>query len=609
MVADQMPNNQQPSGQLRRPGMLTAQPVPVPDELDAAQGRRWELFAPTLQACVVNAAMTARETLLEDAQRTPSETRRRLSFLAARELGAVAPSLREQSVAALVRLFVDVDSLARSWQSEVGAFALQQLCERLARTQTAALVAMSERLANGEPCSAEEMAARLAGLLAAATGSDALSAHARNVVCAFYAQNLEAVLPGLSGRSSAPGAVLPAGAGAPTPRVRGVAPAPMANQQADRIPRPVLDALRHAQLEALEEAPAVDLGELVESRLRVSRAPRDARDVERALGIIRREQARIEALCRDGVLPPLLATSLRQLAPVVARARLAPGGARHAELDTLIGALLHGTLDLAGGDDPRVELVERIRGDILACFRGDASELSELVDEAVSRLTALNRRQLEIRNRARTRALVDRRRQAARTAADRVCQRLTLREGLQPFLDLGWHSALVQAHIRYGADSIAWRRMLGLGQSLLTSDRSQLLRLRPALADALSLAIAESTSIEERLDALESTLETSAEPTLLPSGGTLEANFDARPIDADAPLLMEDGSRCWLLVQPREGAGQVLIADALARRMEWLEADALRVRLASGKVRPLHCAALLDVWMDEPAGSATPAAG
>lgn len=603
MVADQLPESA--SGSPRRRGMLTAQPVPVPEELDAAQGRRWELFAPTLNACVVTAAQTARETLLEDAQRTTSETRRRLSFLAARELGNTVATLREQTIGALVRLFVDVDSLARSWQSEVGAFALQQLCERLVRTQQAPLVAMSERLANGKPCSADEMAARLAGLLAAAIDSDGLSAHARNVICAFYAQNLESVLPGLSGQHAAPGMPSAAGARPSAPRADGARRSDGRPAGPERIPRPVLDALRHAQLEALEDAPPVDLVELVRSRLRDSRAPRNAEDVERAMSIIATEQQRIEAICRDGTLPPLLATSLRQLAPVVARARLAPGGERHPEIDTLVGALLHGALDLAGGEDPRAELVERIRGDILACFRGDTGELTELVDEAIARLTALNGRQLEIRNRARTRALVERRRQAARNAADRVCQRLAVREGLQPFLELAWHSALVQAHIRYGADSIPWRRMLGLGQALLTSDRAQLLRLRPALADALSLAIAETTLIEERLDALECAVENASEPTLLPSGGTLEANFDARPLDADAPLLMEDGSRCWLLVQPRQGSGQVLIADALARRMEWLAADDLRARLGSGRVRTLHSEALLETWMTDPDAPAT----
>lgn len=596
MVADQLPGAA-PGAPRRRAGVLTAQPVPIPAELDVAQGRRWELFAPTLLACVVGAAHTARQTLLEDAQGASSEARRRLSFLAARELATTVATLRERTIAALVRLFVDVDSLARSWQSEVGAFALQQLCERLVRTQQTALVAMSERLGNGGPCSADEMAARLAGLLAAAIDSDGLSAHARNVVCAFHAQYLESVLPGLSGQSAAVDATRRAGGDAPAPRVRDVTQAAFASGESARIPRPVLDGLRHAQLEAMEDKPPVDMAELVQTRLRDSRAPRDANDVERAIAIIRSEQQRIESLCRDGVVPPLLAESLRLLAPVIARARLAPGGARHPEIDALIGAFLHGALDLAAGEDPRAELIERIRGDILACFRGDAGELAELVDEAVARLSALNRRQLEIRNRARTRALVERRRQAARSAADRVCARLAAREGMQPFLELGWHSALVQAHIRYGADSLPWRRMLALGQALLTSDRAELRGLRPALADALSLAIAETTLIEERLDALECAAEHGSDPTLLPSGGIPDADFDAQPIEAGAPLLMEDGSRCWLLVQPREGAGQVLISDALARRMQWLAADDLRARIATGRVRALHSAPLLETWM------------
>ncbi|HSG90813.1 MAG TPA: hypothetical protein VLA56_16470 [Pseudomonadales bacterium] len=580
-------------------GALVTRPLPVPAEVPQSQVRRWELFAPVLNSCVAAAIDTARATLLEDAEGTLSEERRRLSFLAARELGARLEGLAGHTSAALVRLYLDPQELASAWRSEVGSFGLQQLSERLARAHGSSLVALGRRL-HGSQCTALDMAERLAGLLTAAIDGERLSAHARNVVCTFYARHLENVLPGIAGRLAEP-----RDTSEETTRrnardddtVRAPIVPAEGRSSAVIAPRPVMEALRDAQLLALENDPITDLVALVCERLATTRAPYDPVAADRCIDAIDDIDRQIAAVSALGTLPRLVMHALHRLRPVLVQAALVHG-ARDPWLDALVGALCHGSLDLEERLDPRAELLDEICGDVLACYRGIDGELAVLVDDAVARLRQMNGRLGEIRHRARARALADRRRAAARSAADAICERLARRADLRPFLASAWHTALLQAHVRYGMASSAWQRMQTLGQTLLMADGNAFRRLRPALADALGLSIAESVTIEQHLDALQRTLDEPADPTILPSGAEVDtAGLDLTPIADAHPWLLADGGRRWLLVQPREGAGEVLLTDARARTLEWRSAEVLRREIASGTARPLISSDALNAWM------------
>jgi hypothetical protein len=140
--------------------------------------------------------------------------------------------------------------------------------------------------------------------------------------------------------------------------------------------------------------------------------------------------------------------------------------------------------------------------------------------------------------------------------------------------------------------------MLDLGQELLVADPAGLQRLRPALVDALDLTEPDPTRVEQALDALARSLEQPADPTILPDGAPGPASSrDLSSLPDAHPLLLADGRRRWLQVQPEEGAGQVLLMDALALLPEWLRGDDLRVELEAGRVSVLDPDAVLTSWL------------
>ncbi|MEE4297796.1 MAG: DUF1631 family protein [Pseudomonadales bacterium] len=563
---------------------LVARPLPAPEEFDATLRRRWALFAPALAACLRETLNRATDLLFEEADQAQANDRRRLAFDSARELAALARRLGQRDRDALVRLFVEPAELAACWQAETGAFALGQSAERLLRAHGDALVALHRRLhghacANGRP-----MADQLAGLLAATVGAEALSAHGRNVLCATWCRRLEGVLPGLAGasRSSSGTAAL----GAP-PRL--VAERATKEGGPRRVvPRPVLDALTRAQLQGLEGATDADLRATVASSLATSRTPFDPAEADRALRMIREESDALALLRRDDRLPRATAQALGAVAPVLARAHCEyapPHAAALGFLEVVVGA----TLDLGEtARDPRHQLLEDVSGDVLARFRGDVADLEELTEEAREQLVPLLERQLELRRRTRERALADRRRLQARNAADAVCAHLSARSELVPFLDQAWRGALVQAHLRYGQDSVPWRRMLVIGQTLLTARRMDLPELRPSIADALSLALPDAVEVEARVDSLYVALRKPGVEVQESIQATLPAVRASDRVHADAlPWLLADGRRRWLLVQGQDGAGEVLLCDALGREVEWMDAAAFDAAVDAGEARPL----------------------
>jgi hypothetical protein len=567
--------------------------MPAPPELSGNAARRYELFAPALHACLHEAVEGAAADLFEDADRTRADDRRRLSFDAARALAAVRPTLRHRIEDALLRLFSDPDGLTAEWPGEVGAFTLEQLVDRLHRGHAETLEALGRRL-HGRPdggrpgvrADAGAMAAQLAGLLAAVCAAGTLPSHARNVACAHFGRRLDAVLPAL--------------AGAPAPRRtdtdRRTAPlVPAGEPLAVRsVPRPVVDGLVSAQREALEGRIPGALARRCRRAVDGSAARFDARAADRAVEALAEDDALVDALGRRGELPPPLREALARLAPVLARSHL-QHGRPNARTTALVRALVDDLADLTSdARDPRHELLDDLCGDLLARYTGDEAGFAELVEGVRERLADARRRLGEIRRRARDRALMERRREAAREAADRICRRLAARDELRTFLDEAWHGALLQAHLRYGPEAAPWRRMLVLGQGLLTADRRALATLRPALADALSLAVADAPEAERVLDALAERLGAGLDPTVLPAGRPEPTDAaDRSPLPDHHAWRLEDGRRRWLLVQPEEGHGQVLLSDPLARRLEWMPAAALREAIERGAARPLSAAALL----------------
>lgn len=580
-------------------GALVTRPVPVPEALPSTMARRWELFAPVLQSCVIASVDAARRALLDDAEGTLSESRRSLSFHGAREIGARQEHLPAATSQALLQLFSEPNELAASWRSDVGSFALHQLSERLTRSNAAGLDALGRRLHGAAPSEPVLMAERLAGLLNSAVRGSELSNHARNVLCTFFARHLESVLPGLAGLSTRPAATAEAPVEDLTERRSRAVPAARPPVPPCDAPRPVLEALRALQLEALEQEHDFDawLCSRVRVALAAERVPYDVDAAERALGVIETSEQRFAALEEEATRPPLLLRALRRLRPVMALVSLR-GSDQQSAMDSLLAALTQDCMDLESRSDPRTEALDEICGDVLACYRGETGELQRIAEETAARMRPIVSRQQEIRQRARSRALADRRRNAAKRAADAICERLSNRPELRPFIAEGWHAALVQAHIRFGADSAPWRRMLALGQSLLTAGSDDLAALRPALADALGMALAETMAVEQRLDALQRSLEQPADPTVLPSGVTGEpAPRDLSPLPDARPWLLADGRRRWLLVQPRDGDGEVLMADARAQKLQWYPVEALRSDFDAGRARLLTGAALMALWM------------
>lgn len=574
----------------QRSDALVARPLPAPEEFDSALRRRWALFAPALAACLRETLERASEVLFEEADQTEAQDRRRLAFASATELAGLARTLDGRCRSALVRLFVDPEGLATGWQSEIGAFALGQSTERLQRSHGPALLALHRRL-HEQDCADDASAAdQLAGLLAATFETRDLSAHGRNVLCATWCRRLERVLPGLAGaqRSSA--------------RTSGSAPGPLgasppASDGGPRrlVPRPVLDALTRAQLQALEGPAAADLGARIATWLASSRSPFDPAAADRALRVIRAEADALATLRGDDHLPSATGRALTAVAPVLARVHCeyAPP---HAATLRFVELLLGATLDLEDdARDPRHQLLEDVAGDVLARFRGDVADLLELTEDASEQLAPMLSRQRELRRRSRDRALIERRREHARRAADRICERLSARNDLVPFVERAWRGALTQAHMRYGPDSVPWRRMLILGQALLTARRAQLPELRPSIADALSLALPDAVEVETTLDELAETLRGPGADTEMGQAQDNLAASDAQRVHReDLPWRLQDGRRRWLVVQARDGGGEVLVCDALGRDPEWLDAEAFDAAVEAGDIRPLDPAPLLE---------------
>lgn len=182
---------------------LVARPLPAPEGIEGSRRRRWELFAPTLVACIREALAYGTRSLFEEAERTENDDRRRLASTAATELATRTSTIEARCTSALLRLFLDADGLAEFWQESTGAFALSQSAERLLANRPHALEALGRRLhgtkRGGPATDARAMAGQLTGLLAAALDTEDLPSHARNVVAAAWSRRLEDVLPGLAG--------------------------------------------------------------------------------------------------------------------------------------------------------------------------------------------------------------------------------------------------------------------------------------------------------------------------------------------------------------------------------------------------------------------------
>ncbi|MDZ7826612.1 MAG: hypothetical protein U5R48_12020 [Gammaproteobacteria bacterium] len=384
----------------------------------------------------------------------------------------------------------------------------------------------------------------------------------------------------------------------PVPARRARSQEPIRERRAP-LPVPIAGALTRAQLEALEATPSPPLLEArVRSALETSPAPVDAEDCRRLLERIPVLDARLERMTTRRELSQPLQDALLRLHPVLVHAHLTSGNRDPDDATDLVTGLVRGCLDLEPGlGDPRETLVEELVGDLLACYVGRPADLGPVVEEALARLQHLQSRQQQIRRRGRERASADRRRDRAREAAAAASDRLAQRRDLAGFIRGPWHRALMQAHLRFGPESALWTRMLELGQELLVADAAALERLRPALVDALGLTEPDPTRVEQTLDDLARSLEQPAEPTVLPSGAPAPASSrDLSPLPDADPLLLADGRRRWLLVQPEEGAGQVLLMDALALLPEWVRADDLRAGIDSGQVSVLDPDEVLADW-------------
>ena len=597
MPAVQVREGRDEGDRTRRTSALVARPLPAPAGLSELATRRWELFAPALNASLLEAVQAASEALLTDADETAAADRRRLAFAAARALHARLPRLPQRIPSALAQLFLAPEALEESLQADVGAFAVQQLADRLLRADARALASLGNRLHGERGLSAPTMAARLAGLLDLVVDGPTLPTHARNVVCAFFARRLEVVLPGLAGRTRGPQREAPPTLDVPAPpRIEPGAETPA--PPAAPAPRALLQALTRLQQEALDDRPVTELAPRARKLACASRIPVAPEALEQGLLCAEAEARALEKLLEDRRVPGAVAAVVTRLAPVLARSAVSLG-ARHPGAGAFVATLLQGALDLADADrDPRLPLLEDLCGEALVRYVDDDGVFCELLESAHGELSGLRQRQRDVRTRARERACADRRRACAREATATACARLALREGLTPLVEGGWRAALQLAHLRYGPGSVPWRRMLTLGDQLLLADRETLATLRPAVADALGLALPDATEAERLLDRVLARPGAPLDPGALETDETdaTEDRAEHRFADGHAWLL-PDGRRRWVLVQPTDGDGEVLLVDALARHLDWLPATTFAAWVDRGEAVPLDPDALLAGWL------------
>jgi hypothetical protein len=597
MPAPLVREGREDGGRMRSSGPLVARPLRAPAGLSDIATRRWELFAPALNASLLEAVQAASEALLADADETAAADRRRLAFAAARALHGRLPELPRRIPNALAQLFLAPTELETAWRDSVGAFAFQQLADRLLRGDPAALAALGHRLHGERGLQAEAVAARLAGLLDQVIASDSLPTHARNVVCAFFARRMEAVIPGLAGQRRDSRREAPPTLQTFTPPVVDTTALPT-EVEPPEVPRALEQALTRLQQQALDDASVNDLARSAARLVAASRVPVDQAALGAALERVQREEADLDTLLSDRRIPAAVAAILRRLLPILARSAVRLGG-RHPGAAAFVATLVKHALDLSDPDrDQRADLIEDLCGEALVRFVDDDRIFCELLETAHSELAALGQRQREVRTRARDRAAAERRRVVAREAAEAACSRLLQREGLRPLVEGGWRNALQQAYLRYGAHSAPWQRLLTLGNDLLTADRDALETLRPAIADALGLALPDATDAERVLERVLAEPGEALDPTELPHSLPPRSDPGAcGTFDADLPLLLADGRRRWVLMQAGDADGEVLLGDALARKLEWIDGAALRLQVERGETSVLDAEPLLEDWL------------
>ena len=355
-----------------------------------------------------------------------------------------------------------------------------------------------------------------------------------------------------------------------------------------------LDALTRAQLQALEDEAPADLSGQVRARLAAALTLQDPEAAHRGLLEIDAEVRCLTALCGAIDTSPLAATHLRRLAPVLARIHV-EHRAVHPAIAAWLETLVEATLDLSdAARDPRLQAIEDLVGDALARFTGAHIDVEEFLKEAYDRLQPNLRAQRERRERARDASMEERRLAQAESRADAICERLAVRTALAPFVESTWREALAQAQVRHGIDSPPWRRLLVLGQALLTHRTSDLRSDRAAFADALSLALPDAFAVEAELDALYDALELATDAPVaaapLPSEDAA-TELPNVPVEA-GPWRLEDGRRCWVL----HDDGDVLLSDALGRDLHWPTRESFDAALDAGEIRRLSAAPPLGLY-------------
>ena len=562
---------------------LIARPLPAPGGVEGSQRRRWELFAPTLAACMREALAASARSLFEEADRAPRGTdRHRLASTAAMELATRSSTIDARCTSALLGFFLDADGIAAHWQTSTGAFALSQGADRLLSGQTNALDALGRRLhgtkQGGPAVEARAMAAQLTGLLATALDTEDLPAHARNVLVVAWSRRMEDVLPGLAGlQAGEQAAVSPALA---QRRIE------LADETLDRrVPTLILDALTRAQLEGLDDEKQANLSAQLRQRLTSVPTSISSDAVASALLEIDTEEQCLAALCGARETSALAVPYLQRLGPVLARIHLEHRPV-HPAVSAWLETLIEATLDLSdAAHDARVQLIAELVSDALTHFSGPDTDVLDFVKTAYEKLEPCLRNQRERRNRSRDAALEARCLVQAREEADSICARLAKRTAIAPFVTSVWREVLMKGLIRHNADSAPRRRLQALGQALLTQPTSELRRERAALADALSLVLPDASAVEAELNALYEALELADDPRP-PTQPALSDDTSGQkpepPLGA-GPWLLEDGRRCWILYEDSE----VLLSDALGRDLNWRARHSFDEALAEGEIRKL----------------------
>ena len=570
---------------------LVARPLSAPEGVEGSRRRRWELFAPTLAACLQEALTTSTRSLFEEAnQARKGSDRHRLASTAASELAARTNTIEARCTSALLSLFLDADGLAAHWQTSTGAFALSLGAERLLSSQAAALGALGRRLhgasRSGLPADARVMAAQLAGLLAAALDTENLPAHARNVLVMAWNRRMENVLPGLAGLAGRARQV-----SAPVLARRSIEPAGKAQDM--RVPTAVLDALTHAQLQGLDDEDPADWACRLRQRLASTSAGARTEAIEQSLSEIDAEAHALVALCGAMDTSPLAARHLRRLGPVLARIHIQHHPV-HPAANAWLQTLLEATLDLTDGSrDPRLHVLEELVCDALTRFSGPGADLVGFLEGAYSRLEPCLRNQRERRNRSRDAALEDRRLLQAEERAESICKDLLERTALEPFVASVWRKTLMHSQLQHGEDSGPWRRLLTLGEALLTRPLRDLRRDRAAYADALSLVLSDASAVEAELDALYEALERTSEAPVAAAPTLDEGSAEVRraPLD-DGPWRLEDGRRCWVLHEDTD----VLLSDALGQALHWRTRASFDAALARDEIKQLSAGPALKLY-------------